>query len=118
MEHKVVFYQLTHKFLNQDQAIPEGPRQVIYYSLAIGHHVGVMDCFQPLMELPLEAFESWLGCLPDGPGRKKLDGLMKFGEIEINHDHAHDISDAINACMGSISPQQAGWSRVLLDTLT
>jgi hydrogenase-4 component J len=35
MAGRVVFYQLTHKFVNREQDIPEDSRQVIYYSLAI-----------------------------------------------------------------------------------
>jgi len=91
LEDKVVIYQLTHKFVNEEQDVPEEPRQVIYYSLAIGHHVGVMDCFQPLASLPLEEFRCWVEALPEGVGRSKLEGLLKFGEIEINHSHAADL---------------------------
>ena len=39
MAERAVFYQLTHKYVNKEQDIPEGSRQVIYYSLAIGHHM-------------------------------------------------------------------------------
>src|SRR5512135_3634597 len=91
MAEQVVFYQLTHKFVNQEQAIPEGPRQVMYYSLAIGHHVGVLDCFQKLVEIPLEDYCHWLSQIPDGTGRHKLEGLLKWGEIEINQSHANDL---------------------------
>ncbi len=54
MSERAVFYQLTHKFVNNDAYIPENAQQVMYYSLAIGHHVGVMDCFKSLMEIPLD----------------------------------------------------------------
>ena len=91
MAEQVVFYQLTHKFVNQEQAIPEGSRQVMYYSLAIGHHVGVLDCFQKLVEIPLEDYRHWLSQIPEGTGRHKLEGLLKWGEIEINQSHANDL---------------------------
>jgi hydrogenase-4 component J len=99
MPEKVVFYQLTHKFLNKDQALPEGPRQVMYYSLAIGHHVGVMDCFQPMMELPLDAFLDWMEKLPEGTARHKLEGILRWGEIEINQSHASALHAALLAAM-------------------
>lgn len=114
---KVIFYHLTHKFLNQDQPIPEEPRQVIYYSLAIGHHVGVMDCFQPLMELPLDGFERWLQKLPEGDARHKLEGLLKWGEIEINSSHAGPLGDALSHAMPSMDCQQSSWSAALLEQL-
>ena len=97
MAEQVVFYQLTHKFVNQEQAIPEGPRQVMYYSLAIGHHVGVLDCFQKLVEIPLEDYRHWLSQIPEGAGRHKLEGLLKWGEIEINESHANDLLSILNS---------------------
>jgi hydrogenase-4 component J len=97
MAERAVFYQLTSKFVNTDQDIPDGPRQVMYYSLAIGHHVGVMDCFQTLLEIPLEDFRAWLSRLPAGAGRHKLEGLLKWGEIEINQTHVADLIPALQA---------------------
>ena len=91
MTERVVFYQLTHKFVNQEQNIPENARQVVYYSLAIGHHVGVLDCFQSLMEIPLEEYRQWVSHLPEGTARRKMEGLLKFGEIEVNQGHAGEI---------------------------
>ncbi len=91
MVERVVFYQLTHKFVNQEKDIPEDSQQVIYYSLAIGHHVGVMDCFQKLIEVSVEDYRQWLTHLPEGTGRRKLAGVLKWGEIEINRSHASDL---------------------------
>lgn len=113
MQEKIIFFQLTHKFVNRDEAIPEGPRQVIYYSLAIGHHVGVMDCFQPLFELPLEEFGSWLEGLPEAPARSKLEGLLKWGEIEINRSHAADLI----LLLDPVSEDRPGWQKAFLASL-
>lgn len=87
MNAKIVVYQLSHKFIDRREDIPENARQVVYYALAVGHHVGVMDCFSSLIEIPLEAYEGWLKSLPDGPGRIKMEGVVKWGEIEINQSH-------------------------------
>jgi len=84
---RIVIYQLRHKFVNQREDIPETAQQIVYYTLAVGHHVGVLDCFSSLAEIPLEAFQSWLESLPEGPGRTKLEGVLKWGEIEINRSH-------------------------------
>lgn len=96
MNGRVVFYQLTHKFVNQEQNIPEDARQVVYYSLAIGHHVGVMDCFQSLMEIPLEEYRQWILHLPEGAARRKLEGVLKWGEVEVNRTHAGEILSTLN----------------------
>lgn len=88
MEPRVIFYQLRTKFVNRREDIPEEARQVVYYSLAVGHHVGVMDCFTKLAEAPLEEFSTWLQTLPPGPARSKLEGVLTWGEIEVNHSHS------------------------------
>ncbi len=91
MPDQVIFYQLTRKFVHDDKDIPEGPRQVMYYSLAIGHHVGMLDCFQKLMSISIDDYRRWLDRIPEGTGRHKLEGLLKWGEIEINQSHAKDL---------------------------
>jgi hypothetical protein len=87
MNGRVAIYQLSHKFINRREDVPENARQVVYYALAVGHHVGVMDCFSSVVEIPLEDFCSWLEGLPNGAGREKLEGVVKWGEIEINRSH-------------------------------
>ncbi len=117
MAERAVFYQLTHKFVNKEQDIPEGPRQVMYYSLAIGHHVGVMDCFQSLVEIPLEEYGQWLTRLPEGVGRHKLEGLLKWGEIEINRSHANDLLPVLKDSLPKMDVAGARWVGVLAQCL-
>jgi hydrogenase-4 component J len=117
MSERAVFYQLTHKFVNDEKAIPEEARQVIYYSLAIGHHVGVMDCFQSLMEIPLDDYRQWITRLPEGVGRHKLEGLLKWGEIEINSSHTRELVPAINAGLAQMNDAEAHWAGVLVQCL-
>jgi len=117
MTERVVFYQLTHKFVNQEQDIPEDARQVVYYSLAIGHHVGVMDCFQSLMEIPLEDYRHWVSQLPAGTSRRKLEGLLKFGEIEINHSHAGELLKVLKDSCSALSASKTGWAGTLAQCL-
>lgn len=83
----VSIYQLHTKFVNTREDIPEEARQVVYYSLAVGHHVGVMDCFSSLAEIPWGEFAAWVEQLPMGPGKDKLAGVIRWGEIEVNRSH-------------------------------
>jgi hypothetical protein len=117
MAERVVFYQLTKKFVNDQDKIPEEARQIVYYSLAIGHHVGVMDCFDSLMELPLEEYESWIQKLEDGSGRRKMEGLLKFGEIEVNASHVSELLPVFDASLPMMSPQEKEWTLTLLHSL-
>jgi hydrogenase-4 component J len=117
VSERAVFYQLTHKFVNNEKAIPEEVRQVIYYSLAIGHHIGVMDCFQSLMEIPLDDYRRWIAQLPEGTGRHKLEGVLKWGEIEINSSHTAALVPALNAGLAQMNEAEAHWSGVLVQCL-
>ena len=87
MSAKVAVYQLSHKFINNREDVPDNAQQVVYYALAVGHHVGVMDCFSTRIEIPYDEFRHWVEGLPECAGRTKLEGVMKWGEIEINRSH-------------------------------
>jgi hypothetical protein len=105
MSNRVAIYQLSRKFVNQREDIPDNARQVVYYTLAIGHHVGVLDCFSSIAEIPLEEFTLWLENLPEGPGRTKLEGVIKWGEIEINRSHVEMLLPVLE----SSNMNQATW---------
>ena len=87
MSPKISVYQLRSKFVNKREDIPEDARQVVYYTLAVGHHVGVMDCFSSQVEIPLDEYTAWVRSLPEGPARTKLEGAVRWGEIEVNLSH-------------------------------
>lgn len=79
---EVVFYQLNAKVLERKEDIPEDARQVVYYSLAIGHHIGVFDCFKPAFRCTTAVFDRVLDTLKDSEeAHRKLSGLLRFGEI-------------------------------------
>jgi hypothetical protein len=117
MAERVVFYQLTQKYVNKEQDIPEESRQVIYYSLAIGHHMGVLDCFQSMMEIPLEEYRHWVAQMPDGTGRHKLEGLLRWGEIEINRSHAGDLLPILRDSLSRMEAAESQYTGVLLKCL-
>ena len=87
MSPKISVYQLRSKFVNKREDVPEDARQVVYYTLAVGHHVGVMDCFSSQVDIPLDEYTAWVRNLPEGPARTKLEGAVRWGEIEVNLGH-------------------------------
>jgi hypothetical protein len=87
MSPKIVVYQLRSKFVNERKDVPDDARQVVYYTLAVGHHVGVMDCFSSQFEIPLDKYTAWVQSLSDSPARTKLEGAVRWGEIEVNQTH-------------------------------
>jgi hypothetical protein len=112
MSAKVAVYQLSHKFINRQEDVPENARQVVYYALAVGHHVGVMDCFSSLVEIPLEEYQVWMEGLPMGHGRSKLEGVVKWGEIEINRCHVELLLPILES-----NKTETSWTPILVKCL-
>jgi hypothetical protein len=117
MEPQIAFYQLGRKVVSNQQGVPEDARQIMYYSLAIGHHVGVMDCFDELLSVPAEAYRQWLSRLPEGEGRRKLEGVLAFDEIEINRDHVGELKSALDAAVPALSADEKAWTERVVQCL-
>jgi hypothetical protein len=114
---KVVFYQLGRKFLDEKDAAPAQATQVVYYSLAIGHHVGVIDCLHPVLDCPLGDFAAWLERWPQGEARSKLEGLHRFGEITIDASHVAMLAAALSEVRTGGTPEELHWAECLEQSL-
>ncbi|VDZ74535.1 formate hydrogenlyase maturation protein HycH [Atlantibacter hermannii] len=44
----------------------------------------MIDCLKTELVCPLEQYQQWLALLPEGEARRKLQGLLTFGEITID----------------------------------
>jgi hypothetical protein len=117
MSSKVIFYALGQRFLEREADRPADAKQVVYYSLAIGHHIGVIDCFKPVLECPLEGFSAWIAHLPEGEAKRKLEGLGRFGEITIDASHIKMLGSALDGIRLQLSPEEMQWQDVLMRTL-
>ena len=60
-------------------------------------------------EMPLDGYRDWIARLPNGDGRRKLEGLLRFGEIEINASHTGLLRQALDAG-GACSEAESEWS--------
>ncbi len=110
MSGSVVFYQLSSKFLQKGQTPPPDAEQVLYYSLGIGHHVGVIDTFKPILTCDYDKYLKAVAALPEGAARRKLDGLRRFGEIAIDVSHTALLRDALNRARPAFDPETERWS--------
>ncbi len=119
MEPQIAFYRLSQKIVNNQESIPEDARQVMYYSLAIGHHIGVMDCFSELMVVPAEKYKQCLDRLPDryAEGRRKLEGALNWEEIEINRSHVDELLPALNTLLAAINGSDSQWIQTMIRCL-
>ena len=69
---QVVFYELTRKFVETEEDVPQEACDVLYYTLAVGHHTGVLDCFEPRLSVPVNVFYSLVDALPEGEAKTKF----------------------------------------------
>lgn len=95
----VVFYRLGRKFVDNERSIPEDVQSVLYYTLAIGHHTGVIDCLDPRIGTSREVFGEVLALLGDGEASDKLAGVERFGEIQIDKEHVGVLREAACAVL-------------------
>ncbi|POS23429.1 hydrogenase 4 assembly chaperone HyfJ [Escherichia coli] len=84
---EIVFWTLRKKFIASSDEMPEHSSQVMYYSLAIGHHVGVIDCLNVAFRCPQTEYEDWLAQVEEKQARRKMLGVMTFCEIVIDASH-------------------------------
>jgi len=118
MNSKVVFYALSQKFLEREEDTPPQAKQVMYYTLAVGHHIGVIDCLKTVLECPLEGFQSWIARLPaESDARRKFEGLLRFGEINIDSSHIQMLGAALDGIRAQLTAEEAEWQASLMRAL-
>ena len=103
--------------MNNKDSLPEPSRQIMYYSVAIGHHVGVMDCFEELMTVSAAEYKQCLDRLPQGEARRKLQGALEWDEIEINRSHADYLLPALKAVLPGMRDSDSSWVRTFIRCL-
>lgn len=113
---KVMFWTLRQKFVDDSVNVEEKSRQVMYYSLAIGHHVGVIDCLNVVLECPLDGYQGWLALL-EGEAQRKMRGLLTFGEIVIDASHVNTLAPAFARLAAEADAPWRGWSEQMLQHL-
>lgn len=97
MSDNVMFYALSCKFVDEQYDVPEEAKQVMYYSLAIGHHLGVVDCLKTVLQCTKQEYQAWIEKLPaDSEAYRKMAGFFTFGEITIYPDHIHMLAGAFS----------------------
>ncbi|WBU50312.1 formate hydrogenlyase maturation HycH family protein [Kosakonia pseudosacchari] len=118
MGESVVFSQLRRKFIDENDATPAQAQQVVYYSLAIGHHLGVIDCLETALSCSWEDYLAWIATLEAGSeARRKMEGVPRYGEIVIDSTHVMLLANAFDRAQARQNAQQLAWSKALLSML-
>lgn len=117
MTTQVIFYLLNQRFVENESQVPEQAQQVMYYSLAIGHHVGVIDCFKKLLVCDYGDYQQFVAQFPEGEAKRKLTGLLRFGEITIDSSHVNLLARAFDDAYAGLSEEYQHWVDILMETL-
>jgi hypothetical protein len=72
-----------------------------------------MDCFSSQMEIPLDEYTSWLQTLPEGAARSKLEGVVRWSEIEVNVSHVEMLLPLFEAAQAD----GPSWTRDIVQCL-
>ena len=107
---QVVFYSLSRKFVQEKKA-PAKAQEVIYYSLAIGHHLGVIDCLEAKLSCPLAGFHGWVAQLP-------ADYRQLFDLIYLNGYTQKEAAEVINIPVGTVKTRLRAALRGLKSKMT
>ena len=122
MADQVVFYRLSRKVVDEQFDVPEEAKEVMYYSLAIGHHLGIVDCLSADLVCPFAGYRDWVAKLPAGSeARRKMEGFLTFGEITVYREHCHMLAcafDRLRQAEGALNEQERGWTDTFMNQLT
>lgn len=94
--------KLTRKFVDSAASIPDEPTDVLYYTLAVGHHTGVIDCFERALSMPADVYGKIVALMDDEEARFKLAGVLRFGEIQIDKSHVGLLLPAARAALSNL----------------
>lgn len=119
MSEQVLFYRLSRKFVDEKFDVPEEAKSVMYYSLAIGHHLGIVDCLKADIVCPRDAYREWVAKLPAGSeARRKMEGFLTFGEVTIYREHCHMLACAFDRLRAAeLTGEERGWTEAFMDQL-
>ena len=123
-EPHVVFYRLNRKFVDNERSVPEEAGDIIYYTLAIGHHTGVIDCFAATHDCLYADYEELCAMLPeDSTSRYKMEGILRSGEITIQQEDLpkidadlREVATRLDACAQEDLPASGQRIRVWLSS--
>ena len=104
---QVVFYELTRKFVETEEDVPQEACDVLYYTLAVGHHTGVLDCFEPRLSVPVNVFYSLVDALPEGEAKTKFASAPRTSSPSVSsrawRSQAKSVRMGLAESKGSVS---------------
>jgi hypothetical protein len=105
----VVFYRLCAKFVDDQRSVPQESSDVLYYTLAVGHHTGIIDCLSESFRCPDAIYARILGMLDqDTAAHYKLNGIYRSGEIQIDKSHLAVLDGCVKELLAACGDNSQG----------
>ena len=106
---EVVFYQLNRKFVDEDNAPADDKvSDIMYYTLAVGHHTGIIDCFDERCRCSAGAYARACDLLlPESDARRKLENVLIRGEIQVDKGDLDMLEEPVTAALAQA--RELGW---------
>jgi hydrogenase-4 component J len=76
-----------------------------------------MDCLSELMVVPADDYKKCINRLPEGDGRRKLEGVLTWNEIEINRGHVDELLPAFQSLLDGMGQSEAQWIHAMIRCL-
>lgn len=96
---RVVFYRLRRKFVSNEETASEDSRSIVYYTLSIGHHTGMIDCLEEELSCTADEYRRVLDVIASNEARRKLEGVLRCQEIQVDREHLGILVDAVRAAL-------------------
>lgn len=91
----VEFHRLGAKMVENANEIPDDSADIMYYTLNVGHHTGIIDMFDIAKTIPLDFYKKVVCAMQVEDAKKKLQGVIDFSEIEVNKASAKSVIDGL-----------------------
>lgn len=113
----VTVHRLVRKFVDDERSVPEDAKDVLYYTLSVGHHTGVIDCFERVLSMPVEDYEAICASMSEGEARYKLEGVMRHSEIELGKSQVNQVISSLSLALSDMGESPRRFAEALLDQL-
>ena len=97
VEPRVVFYKLTHRFVDTEKNVSQETGDIIYYALAVGHNTGLCDCLDEELVCSEDEYRRLVQLFPEGAARYKMEGILRCDEIVVDRTHVGVLDGPVHA---------------------
>ena len=102
---EMVVYQVSKRFVDNEDSASDEATSIVYYALGIGHHTGIIDCFEERLRCSMPVMEGVLSAIPRSSRlATKLRTAYEREEAYIDKYDLQPLTSDIDAALGTEDP--------------